>query len=823
VTDTRQYPFHPGLMPAVSLEESYLHDAALPDRIMGGLLEPAAENGGPHLLIRGPWGVGKSHLLHLLYHRLRYRENELFPQPVVLLSNSAGAVMQFSDLLRCMLAGLRGVYSEEAFVTACEALKTYQGRSREQKMRELLLETSRSQNVLYLIDDFDAIAGALDKSGRRKLGVFLKENRHIPILAAAAIYPEKSLDPLRPLYGNFIRHDLEPLPEAALPGRCARWLEAEGNGAGACFMRSARGKSWCKALYHLFGGVPRFHVLFCQSLKSASADGMAGATRKAVSALSPWYGQLLETLSPQQRKLFVFLCQRAAPATVKEIADENGLTSQSASSQLKTLRSRGLVRAESAGRTSFYEAESPLIRFGLALGGLPRDGLGLSLSFYSAWFQDTALKESVPLPVPHGVVSRDFLLKPLVRVSRSVARDEAVGPAVHEYVKHAVAGDHEEALSHAEWLVENRGRPWDWLARLNALLQLRRWQDMEAVLETFLESNPGNSLGWGVWGVLRMQQHRYEDALAMFDRCIRLEAKNFDEVWTSRAAALIRLGRYWESIASCDEALKHDNKDPMAWYMRALSLAWLDAWDEVLADIEKVLAFEPRNGGAWTLCTLVLYRLSRNEEALEAAGKAVEYHPDEAVARALHGALLREAGDLKGAREAFEAAFQRDPHDPFILLSQGLTLFSLGEWEPGLDRLQRGMRHLRDGDPGLLAGITRALLRMLFTAARDGDTDRWERIVPRLRRIYGDAHHLDILGAGLVATIAAIGAPESVHSRNRRWRDLWREAGADQPALELPIRMLDAGVRYCESLKRQDVCGLMQEDRSLVETLCNLR
>ena len=68
-------------------------------------------------------------------------------------------------------------------------------------------------------------------------------------------------------------------------------------------------------------------------------------------------------LSPQQRKIIEFLCDRRHAVAVKEIARHCFITHQTASSQFKDPREKGYVHAITMGRESCYELHEPLIRF----------------------------------------------------------------------------------------------------------------------------------------------------------------------------------------------------------------------------------------------------------------------------------------------------------------------------------------------------------------------------------------------------------------------------------------------------------------------------
>ncbi|NQT15106.1 MAG: hypothetical protein HQ582_20280, partial [Planctomycetes bacterium] len=57
----------------------------------------------------------------------------------------------------------------------------------------------------------------------------------------------------------------------------------------------------------------------------------------------------------------------------------------------------------------------------------------------------------------------------------------------------------------------------------------------------------------------------------------------------------------------------------------------------------------------------------------------------------------------------------------------------------------------------------------------------------------------------------------------RAWRDVWQELGQACPELEIPLRLLDAAVRYREKPDVRVLLGLPMEERELLKPLLGLR
>jgi DNA-binding transcriptional ArsR family regulator len=120
------------------------------------------------------------------------------------------------------------------------------------------------------------------------------------------------------------------------------------------FIRSAKGRARVRAVHHLAGGNHRVYMIFSQFLTRASLDDLVQPFMRMLDELTPYYQARMMWLSPQQRKIVEFLCDRRGAAPVKDIAQHGFMTQQTASSQLKDLREKGYVTASSIGRDAYY-------------------------------------------------------------------------------------------------------------------------------------------------------------------------------------------------------------------------------------------------------------------------------------------------------------------------------------------------------------------------------------------------------------------------------------------------------------------------------------
>lgn len=101
-------------------------------------------------------------------------------------------------------------------------------------------------------------------------------------------------------------------------------------------------------------------------------------------------------------------------------------------------------------------------------------------------------------------------------------------------------------------------------------------------------------------GIWLMNERRYQEAVAAFDKAIRI-SPNDSEALTHRALALLKTGDVTRSLADADAAIKIDDADASAWRVRAMAHLALTRYDDALADCDRTLAIDGKNGESYRL------------------------------------------------------------------------------------------------------------------------------------------------------------------------------------------------------------------------------
>jgi tetratricopeptide (TPR) repeat protein len=123
------------------------------------------------------------------------------------------------------------------------------------------------------------------------------------------------------------------------------------------------------------------------------------------------------------------------------------------------------------------------------------------------------------------------------------------------------------------------------------------------------------------------KQNRYKEAVAAFDRAIRINPENVLP-WNLKGNALYTLNRYEEAVAAFDQAIRYDPDHVYAWTRKGDALYDLKRYSDAVAAYDHVLRSDPQNEFAWIMKGMSLADLGRYTEALDCIGQALRIVPD---------------------------------------------------------------------------------------------------------------------------------------------------------------------------------------------------
>jgi tetratricopeptide (TPR) repeat protein len=775
--------FTPSLMAPEALEAIFVKRHALADQMVQRIRDAALTPSKSHMLLIGPRGIGKTHLIALVYHRVQAMDDLRNHLLIAWLREEEWGVTSFLDLLLRIFRALQTEYHDAALAERVEALYNLPPDAAERAAAALLKEFSGDRTLLILAENLDDMFDGLGDDGQKRLRAYLQEQPFCTIVATAqGLFNGVSLQ-TSPFYGFFrIRH-LEGLDFEEAVRLLANIAAYEGDQELAPFIQTPLGRARIRAIHHIAGGSFRVYVIFSQFLTRQALDELVEPFMHTLDDLTPYYQSRMAWLSPQQRKIVEFLCDRRHAVTVKEIAQRCFITHQTASSQLKDLREKGYVHAITVGRESYYELHEPLMRFCIEVKKQRGEPIRLFVDFLRLWYSRTELEQRLASLEPDAVLEREYVLHAL-RTTDEEDEDPRVAACLKDYNAYIKRSDFKHALEVAEELVALRGHTPDWFERGYCLDRLGRYDDALASFDKMIELNPNDAWAWEFRGGTLDSLGRLDEALASYDKAIELDP-NFQWAWYDRGKVLDLLEHYEEAVASFDKAIELDPNAAWTWYRRGMTLGGLGRYEEAVASFDKAIELDPNAAEAWYGQGMALVDLGRYDDALT----------------------------------SFDNAIERGNRSSQVFFKRAEAILALNRWEEGMSALDDALQRLAQANTPEV-GDTTAIIRNLFGSTHDAAI--WRTRIATLIELYDKHQVLSALGQGLVHGIAALASPMISDTAARLWRDVWQELAGDRQEFALPLGLLDAAVRYRETHDQRVLLELPIEERGLLEPLLGI-
>jgi DNA-binding transcriptional ArsR family regulator len=395
--------FTPSLMSPQELETILVQRQDLAQELFEKILLSATTPAKHYALLIGMRGMGKTHLVALIYYRLLA---ELTKTPtlkdklaIAWLREEEWGVDSWLDLVSRILRAL--AVEETQSKLLLEELRRISiedsiDRAAANATR-LLKEAIGDRTLLLIMENLDDLFKGLGEVGQQQFRSFLQAEQCCTILATTPALFTAVQSRTKPFFGFFnpIHLDRLTVPEAIeMLGKIATLGGQEDL---ASFLQTPLGRARVRAVHHLAGGNPRVYMLFSQFITRDALDNLVEAFMKMLDDLTPYYQARMKELSNQQRKIVELLVDRRHPVMVKEIAADCFIDAGTAASQLRELRKLGYVEAEQNGRESFYELREVLMRLCLEVKKQRGQWVEIFVEFLKIWYPLSERKNQLEL------------------------------------------------------------------------------------------------------------------------------------------------------------------------------------------------------------------------------------------------------------------------------------------------------------------------------------------------------------------------------------------------------------------------------------------
>jgi len=791
--------FSPAGMPAELLEKTFVQRERLAERLTQLFVESALTDSKHHVLLVGPRGIGKSHLVSLIYHRLLDRTEVKDRLAIAYLREDQWGVTSFLDLLLRIL---------REFKIPTRQLQGLTVEAAEERAWSALRESVQGRTLLVILENLETVLSSMGEEGQRKWRACVQNNPIWSLLATTPSLSEDISDHASPFYGFFEIQPLGGLSVSDAVTLVQRLAESQGRREIAEYVRSPAGRARVRAVQHLANGNHRVFVIFYEFLARDKEADLVEPVLKTIDALTPYYQSQMKELSPQQRKLVDFLCRFRSAANVKTIASGCFVSHQTAASQLKQLLESRHLRVTRIGRESYYELNEPLLRICVETKAHDGKPIRLLVEFLRYWFARQELTQRLA-SVTTRCPQREYL-EAAIREYDNAEGHVHFSPDVSRLCaalsRAEVSGNKSALASTARELAEVSKIAEDWIHYTRALSHLDAGEEALACMLQAATKFPRNP------DVLHALARAYdmagqpENSLAVFEKVIRLQPTN-DSAWMDKGQVLEGLGRNEDGFQAFSQAARL-RPEPETMHMMGAALLKLGKYTEAERVLKPILKYGTRLLGIYVDYGFALANADKSALALRWFKKATKIFPNHAEGWLFKGWGLQKLKRNREALVALERAKKLDPKDDRVTYHYCAVLFALGEHK----------RSLRELPVGVVAH--QIFHELLELSSKELNQRQLHAELTKLQSLFVEEPGPEALAGGLTEFTSAM--HQQAQPGELPGLQVWSTAIADvfkdQPRFAIVRKVFDVMVRYKESQDAKVLLELPLEQRQLLES-----
>ncbi|MBI5192744.1 MAG: tetratricopeptide repeat protein [Nitrospirae bacterium] len=631
------YKYTPALLYPKTLEDTLIGRDIELDNLKRILKSASAGKSFSNPILVGPKGIGKSHLLRILYYSLRgeiktkglnaYKDKFI---PVIFseeeypgnITKFIKLTLQYLDELE--IAGIPPIPEE---LISPRTLNEKEKEIAVDYLKQFKKKTGKI--LLLLVDNLNDIIERFTDEDQSSLREVLMTYDSLLLVGSAPTLFDSIINHDRPFYNFFEIIWLKDLSFEDNVSLLKRYAELDERTDLREKLEESEAK--LKALHELAGGNPRLILSLYHIIAEGDITSVEETFIKLLDELSPYFRERIRYLSEQQKEIIDVMAKAEGLLTPTEIAACCYIPVNVVLSQIKRLEKIGYIKiAKKLPKKVFYDFNERLFRHWRQMrveAGKKR--LRFIVKFLETWFTkeelftylDKTLYEmrerlsSDNTKIQHDI-DKLWYLKEAVPEYRG--RDEmCVACAREDYDvglkitdKALIAKPHDTKILTKQACLYNR------LGKSN--------ESIEACKKA-IEKKPDMYEAWSNLGDAYKEIKRYNEAIEAYKKVIEIKP-DMHEAWHMMGNMYVNLKKYIEASVAFKKAidLKSDASENYLWYWLGYVYLCTEKIDEAIKAFQKYTEIDSDDTCAWYYMGSAYQSLRKYTNALEAFKKAIE-------------------------------------------------------------------------------------------------------------------------------------------------------------------------------------------------------
>lgn len=598
------------------------------------------QNGINHqIMMVGQRGMGKTHLLRVLYQR-----SQVFLQEkkivIAYFSEEEYGISGYLDfLIRILNAFIRwNDKDRDALKLQMDILREAHPNRQIDVAESIIKEYVGNKPLLILAENFDDILQTLGKDGQGKLRSFLYTHNRTSIIATSqALSPDLGKED-RPFYNFFTTVYLKKISYEDSLALLRRLAEIEGQ-SNVIEHLKGKGIAQIRAIHDLVKGNHRLLITFYEFLKADTLASLSKIFIKTLNDLKPYYETFIRYLPPLQQKILHYVALSKMPQNGNEISKNCFIDQKTLSKQLSELQRRNLLDAivdPDNKRNRLYDVSEPLLRISIEIGE-HREGLAaLFIDFLALYYSHDELKSQknrianlyeyendpqIKQDLWYDMLARDKAIA--LKESLEKIKDKQTGNIIDLIRKKIEEKDFRKAVELAMQIPESEQDEHYFFDLGYACDALEEYDNAISSFQKSISKRPDYNETWINMGSAYYSKGDFRSAIQSYQKAIELK-KDVHRAWYNLGNTFRQIGEVENAIKSYQRAIDLKNDDDRSWYNLGVIFAEKGQLGKAIESYQKATEYKNDKFEAWSNLGSIYANQNNHEKAIESFKRSIE-------------------------------------------------------------------------------------------------------------------------------------------------------------------------------------------------------